>query len=339
MQAIVQERYGSPAVLELRTTDVPIPGDDEVLVRVHAASINPLDWHLITGLPYLVRTQEGMRRPRRTIPGADVAGTVEAVGAAVTRFRPGDAVFGEAKGTFAEYTTVAERLLVHKPDEIGFEQAAAIPVAGLTALQGLRDHGELAPDQQVLINGASGGVGTLAVQIAQQMGAHVTGVCSTRNVELVRSLGADRVIDYATEDFTKTDERYDVILDNVGNRPLAACRRILTAGGRYVMVSGPKRRWLGPARRMLAGYALFAAGDRKFRWFVAQAKREDLEYLADLVVRGNLAPVIDRRVSLDGVVEAIDELARGHVSGKLIVTMAAPAPGPTTKSAANPQEA
>lgn len=338
MQAITQNRYGSPDVLELRTVAVPTPGDDEVLVRVQAASINPLDWHLVTGLPYMVRAQEGFRRPRRTVPGADVAGIVEAVGSAVTRFHPGDAVFGEASGAFAEYTVVPERLLVAKPEGLTFEQAAAIPVAGLTALQGLRDHGELEPEQRVLINGASGGVGTLAVQIAKDLGAHVTGVCSVHNVDLVRSLGSDRVIDYTAEDFTKTDERYDVILDNVGNRPLAACRRILSPGGRYVMVSGPKRRWLGPARRMLAAYAVFAFGDRKFRWFVAQAKQQDLEYLGNLAGSGVLKPVIGRRLPLSGVADAIGELAQGHVSGKLIVTVGASPDGATGGTAAGATE-
>ncbi len=249
MKAIVLCDYGPPDVLKLEDVEKPVPADDQVLVRVRAASVNPLDWHRMRGTPYVGRAEMGLRKPKNTGLGVDFAGTVESVGRNVTRFRPGDEVFGGRTGAFGQYVTVRQdRAVVPKPANLTFEQAAAVPVAAITALQGLRDVGRLQPGQKVLINGASGGVGTFAVQIAKALGADVTGVCSTRNVELVRSIGADRVVDYTREDFTKSGERYDLILDNVGNHSLSECRRALNPKGRYVMVGGPPGRWINPLR-------------------------------------------------------------------------------------------
>src|SRR5881396_2521781 len=239
MKAIVRHKYGTSDVLGLEDVDVPGLEDDRALVRVHAASVNALDWHLLRGLPYLVRLSEGLRRPKRSSMGVDVAGRVEAVGKNVTQFRPGDAVFGARDGAFAEYVAAKEEKLVLKPANVSFEQAAAVPVAGCTALQGLRDKGHVQPGQKVLINGASGGVGTFAVQIAKSFGADVTGVCSTRNVAMVKSIGANEVIDYTQHDFTTSDQRYDLILDCVGNHSFSACRRVLNPEGRFLMVGAP----------------------------------------------------------------------------------------------------
>jgi NADPH:quinone reductase-like Zn-dependent oxidoreductase len=243
MQAILHDRFGPPDVLELREVGEPRTGDGEVLVRVRAASVNPADWYAVQGIPWIARPQMGLRRPRSNRPGLDLAGVVAAVGGNVTRFRPGDEVFGTGTGTLAEYVAAAEDALVLKPANLLFEQAAAVPVAALTALQGLRDKGRVQPGQQVLINGASGGVGTFAVQLARALGAEVTGVCSTRNLDMARSLGAGRVIDYTREDFTRGDRRYDLLLDVAGSRPWAACRRVLT----------PRRGWSWSERPRAAG--------------------------------------------------------------------------------------
>jgi NADPH:quinone reductase-like Zn-dependent oxidoreductase len=322
MKAIVYCDYGSPDVLRLEAIAKPVPKDDEVLIRVRAASVNPLDWHFMRGTPYIGRVMGmGLRKPKDVRLGVDAAGRVEAVGRNVTRFKPGDEVFGAAHGAFAEYACASEKRVVVKPPNLTFEQAASIPIAGVTALQGLRDRGKVQPGQRVLINGASGGVGTFAVQIARSMGADVTGVCSTRNVAMVRSLGADRVIDYTKEDFTRAGERYDVILDNVGNHPLSACRRALTPKGRYVMVSGPKGRWVAPLDRALAAkvYSWFVRQD--VGMFMARMDKDDLGILGDLVQSGKLTPAIDRTYMLSEASEAIRYLETGHARAKVIIVV------------------
>ena len=266
MKAIVYRCYGSPDVLKLEDVEKPTPADDEVLVRVRAASVNPLDWHYMRGTPYIMRLDSGVGTPTSTRMGVDFSGTVEAVGRNVKRFRPGDEVFGGRRGAFAEYVTVREdRALALKPANVTFEQAAAVPIAAMTALQALRDKGGIQPGQKVLINGASGGVGTFAVQIAKSFGAEVTGVCSTRNLDLVRSLGADHVIDYTKEDFTKSGQRYDLILDNVGNHPLLALRRVLTPGGTMVIVGGSKGNWITPDGSSDQGVHVVAIHERGVR--------------------------------------------------------------------------
>ena len=276
MKAIVQDRFGPPEVLELREIDQPEPGDDEVLVRVHAASVNPADWYAMTGTPYLARPQMGLRRPRTRL-GLDLAGVVEAVGGNVARLKPGDEVFGAGDGTLAEYVAVVEDGLVLKPAKVSFEQAAAVPVAGLTALQGLRDKGQVRPGQQVLVNGASGGVGTFAVQVAKSFGAEVTGVCSTRNVEMAGSLGADRVIDYTREDFTQTDRRYDLLFDVAGSRPWATCRRVLHPRATLVLVGAPKgNRLLGPLDHIGRVRLASLRASQKVVFFISKRRNEDL---------------------------------------------------------------
>jgi NADPH:quinone reductase-like Zn-dependent oxidoreductase len=322
MKAVVQCEYGSPDVLRVEQVERPAPADDQVLVRVRAASLNPLDWHLLRGEPYVGRLGMGLRKPKATRIGVDFAGTVEAVGAKVTRFRPGDAVFGGRTGAFAQYVAVREdRAIVAKPAGLTFEEAAAIPVAGVTALQGLRDRGRLQPGQRVLVNGASGGVGTFAVQIAKALGGEVTGVCSTRNAERVRSLGADRVVDYTRQDFAALGERWDLLLDNVGNRSLLDCRRALAPRGTYVMVGGPAGRWVDPIPRMLAAFLLSRVVSQDMRMFLADLNAADLAVLRDLAAAGKLRPVIDRRYPLDEIAAAIAYLAEGHARGKVVLTV------------------
>lgn len=320
MRAIVRHDYGTPDVLELEQVEQPTIGDDGVLIRVHAASVNPLDWHGLTGTPHLIRFFAGMPKPKSTILGADVAGTVEAVGRNVTQFHPGDEVFGCAAGSLAEYVRALENAIVAKPKQVTFEQAAATPVAGLTALQALRDTGRLQAGQRALINGASGGVGTFAVQIAKALGADVTGVCSTANVELVRSIGADHVVDYTHEDFARSGQRYDVMIDNVGNRSLSDCRRVLHPHGVYVAVSGPKQ-GLGPILiRMLGIVAVFMVASQKGSPFLARRKQGDLQALGELIATGKITPVIDRIYPLTGAREAFRHLGSGHARGKIVIT-------------------
>ena len=322
MKAIVQHEYGAPDVLALGEVDRPAIGDDEVLVEVRASSVNPADWHMSTGTPYLVRPQAGLRSPKQTIPGKDVAGKIAAVGKGVTQFEVGDDVYGEvAGGAFAEYAAAPANLLAPKPANLSFEQAAAVPLAAFTALQGVRDKGQVQPGQHVLVNGASGGVGTFAVQIAKALGAEVTGVCSTRNVDMVRSIGADHVIDYTKDDFSAGDQRYDVIIDNVGTGSLSDCRRALNADGIYVMIGGPKHRWLGPVRRMVAAMVYFRFVSQSFQWFVATANQEDLVFLTGLSEAGKVTPVIDRRYTLAEVPEAMAYLGEGHTRGKSVITV------------------
>ncbi len=325
MKAIVYHEYGSPDVLELKDIDKPRVKDNEVLVRVHAASVNRLDWHLMRGSPYISRLQAGLRKPKDRVLGADVAGQVEAVGKHVTKFQPSDevfgSVFGHGFGAFAEYVSVSDDLLELKPANLSFEQAAAVPVAALTALQGLRDHGRIEPGQTVLIIGASGGVGTFAVQIAKTFGAEVTGVCSTRNVEMVRSIGADRVLDYTRGDFTKGGERYDLILDCYATHPLSAIRRVLNPEGIYVGIGGP----VGSAISLLAGLVkqlvLSPFVSQKFVTFIAKASKEDLTTMRDLIRAGEVTPVIDRRYGLSEAPEAIRYLEEGHARGKVVMTL------------------
>jgi NADPH:quinone reductase-like Zn-dependent oxidoreductase len=322
MKAIAYRRFGSPDVLELREIDEPQAGDGQVLVRVRAASVNPADWYLMAGIPVLARPQMGLRRPRTGRLGVDLAGVVTAVGGGVTRFKPGDEVFGAGAGTLAESVAVAEDALVAKPARLSFEQAAAVPVAALTALQGLRDKGRLQPGQQVLVNGASGGVGTFAVQLAKALGAEVTGVCSTRNLEMVGSLGADRVVDYTREDFTRTDRRYDLLLDVAGSRPWSACRRVLAPRGRLVLVGAPKgSRLLGPLRHIVGVRLASLRGSQKVVFFISKAITQDLEALRELLEAGTVTPVVERSYPLGEAAHALRYLGEGHARGKLVVTV------------------
>lgn len=322
MRAVAHDEYGSPDVLGIRDIPRPVPGHGEVLVRVRAASVQPLDWHLLRGKPYLVRLQYGLRRPKRNIPGADLAGTVEAIGEGVTLWRVGDEVFGEKGGACAEFVAVAETLLTAKPAGLSFEEAAAVPVAGFTALQGLRDKGRIRSGQSVLINGASGGVGTFAVQIAKSYGAVVSGVCSGRNVDLVRSLGADHVIDYTREDYTRTGERYDLILDTVGSKSLTANRRALKATGTYVSVGSTQMGdWIGPLTHVFQVMLASVFGSQHMKSFLARADREDLEYLGTLMEEGKVRSVIDRSYPLAEVPEAIRYVEEGHARGKVVISV------------------
>jgi NADPH:quinone reductase-like Zn-dependent oxidoreductase len=324
MKALVYERYGPPDVLELREVDKPVVGDDEVLVRVHATSVNPVDWHTMTGTPYLVRLESGLRKPKREVLGVDFAGTVEAVGRNVQRFQPGDEVFGARDGAFAEYVCVREdRAVALKPANVTFEQAAAVPVAALSALQGLRDKGQIQQGQKVLINGGSGGVGTFAVQIAKSFGAEVTGVCSTRNVDTVRSIGADHVIDYTQEDFTQGGHRYDLILDIAGNRSWSDYRRVLDEKATVVVVGGPKKgRWIGPLSQVVKLRLSSLGGSRRVvAPFLAKMNKEDLVVLQELLEAGTVTPVIDRQYELSELREALRYLGEGHARGKVVVTV------------------
>jgi NADPH:quinone reductase-like Zn-dependent oxidoreductase len=321
MKAIVYHRYGSPDVLQCEEIEKPAAGNNEVLIRVRAASVNPLDWHFMRGTPYMLRLAAGLRKPKVTRLGVDVAGQVEAVGKDVTQFKPGDEVFGSCRGAFAEYVCTSEPALVLKPDSVTFEQAAAVPVAAFTALQGLRDKGRIQPGQAVLINGAAGGVGTLAVQIAKSFGAHVTGVCSTRNVDLVRSIGADRVIDYTQQDFTTSGPSYDIILDCVGNHSLSACRRILNPQGSYIEIAGSADRWMfGGLARMFAMPVLSWFVSQTLVTLLARRSKEDLTTMRELMQAGKVTPVIDRSYPLSQVPEAIRYLEEGHARGKVVIT-------------------
>lgn len=321
MTAVVARQYGSPDVLAIEDVPTPTPAPGEILVRVEASSLNALDWHLLTGTPYLVRMVVGLRVPKHVIRGADVAGTVVGVGPQVADLAPGDAVFGDCEhGGFAPYLTVKADRLVAKPAEVSFEAAAATPVAGLTALQGLRTHGSVQPGDRVLVNGAAGGVGTFAVQIAVALGAEVTAVCSTRNVEMVRALGASEVIDYTREDFVEGGSRFDVMIDNVGNRSARECIDVLRPEGRYVAVSGPKdNRWFGPVPALARAWFTFRGVGPSFHQFTESSDREDLELLADLLGQGRIRPAVDRVVGLDGVADGLAELGTGHARAKIVI--------------------
>lgn len=321
MRAVIYCEYGPPDVLKVELIEKPVPADSQVLVRVHAASVNPLDWHYLRGTPRIARFGMGLRKPAVIRMGVDFAGTVEAVGARVTRFKPGDEVFGARTGAFAEYVTVWERRVARKPSNVSFEQAAAVPVAAITALQALRDQGKVRPGQKVLINGASGGVGTFAVQIAKTLGVEVTGVSSTRNNELVRSIGADHVIDYTKEDFTQSDQRYDVIIDNVGNHSLKDLRRVLTPNGTYVMVGGPSGGWIDPFPRVISMMATSRFVDQELRFFISEVTPQDLDLLRDLIQSGQVIPVIDRRYRLEDIAQAVAYLETGRARGKVVVAV------------------
>ena len=320
MKAFVHHQYGSPDLLAFEDIAAPVPGENEVLVRVRAASVNPLDWHAVRGLPYPLRIGNGFTTPKKTVPGVDVAGHVEAVGSGVARVRPGDEVFGVCKGAFAEYACAKEDRIVLKPARLTFEQAAAVPVAALTALQGLRNRGRLARGQRALIVGASGGVGTFAVQIAKSLGAEVSGVCSTRNVDLVRSIGADHVVDYTKEDFTRGGRQYDLIVDMAGTHSLSALRRALTPRGTCVVVGAPSGRWIAGPDRFLKALMLSPLVRQRIVPFIASANREDLAALKGLIETGDVMPVIDRTYRLNEVPAAIRYLEQGHARGKVVIT-------------------
>lgn len=322
MRAVVYCEYGPPEVLRIENVEKPVPGDDQVLVRVRAAAINPLEWHFMRGTPYIGRLSMGLRVPASTRLGVDYSGVVEAVGRNVTEFKPGDEVFGGRSGALAEYVTArADRAMVLKPANVTFEEAAGVSVAGITALQALRDQGHLEAGQRVLINGASGGVGTFAVQIAKSFGGHVTGVSSTRNVELVRSLGADTVIDYTRSSFTEGAQHYDLIVDNVANHSLCAVRDVMTPKGTYVMVGGPSGRWIDPLPRALGAMIMSRFVDQDMGFFISELKKGDLELLARLMAEGKVRPVVDRQYRLDEIREAMTYLETGRARGKVVITM------------------
>jgi NADPH:quinone reductase-like Zn-dependent oxidoreductase len=326
VKAIVRDNYSSPDVLELADLDKPEPGDGEVLMRVNATSVNPADWHILRGDPYFARLQLGLREPKDRVLGCDVAGQIEAVGTNVRTLRPGDEVFGSpfmhGFGAFAEHLRISEDLLAPKPANLSFEQAAAVPLAASTALQGLRDHGGIEPGQKVLIIGASGGVGTFAVQIAKSFDAEVTGVCSTRNVEMVRSLGADHVIDYAKEEFIQGGRNYDLIFQLAGTRSPSECRRALTPKGTLVLSSGESDgRWIGPVERIVKALVLSPFVSQKMVTFTVKPNKEDLQFLRQLIEAGKLTPVIDTTYPLAEVPDAIRYLEEGHARGKVVISV------------------
>lgn len=324
MKAYVHTAYGPPSGLRLTEIPTPEPADGEVLIRVKAAATNPADWHMITGRPFLARTQLGLRKPRTPVRGLDVAGVVEQVGPGVTRFKVGDAVFGEIGGGYAEYTTAPEHRIALKPDNISFEEAAAVPIAGLSALQALRDKGHLEPGGNVLVNGASGGVGTYAVQIAKALGATVTGVCSTRNIELVRSIGADAVIDYTQQSYLDTDDRYDIIVDMVGNHAPAKARSVLTETGAYVAVGNSTMGdGIGPLVWMAKILAASAFRSQTMAPMLAKQTPEDLQVLADMLAAGQIRSVLDTGYGFDEVREALTKQGGKHGRGKTVITVEA----------------
>ena len=321
MKAIVHAKYGPPDVLDLEEIEKPMVEDDEVLVQVHAAGIAIGDWLVMRGLPYPARTTYGLRKPKNLIPGFEISGHVEAIGTSVKRFQPGDEVFGWCNGALAEYVSVSEDALAPKPANLTFEQAAAVPISAFTALQGLRDHGQIEPGQKVLVIGASGGVGTFAVQIAKAFGAEVTGVCSTRNVDLVRSIGADHVIDYTQDDFAQSGQRYDLILDTVGNRSLADTRRALTPRGSLVIVGGSGGPWLMGMGRTIRALMLSPFIRQRLRAFVSTPNAADLNVLRELTEDGQVTPVIDRTYPLVETSEAIGRIGERHTRGKTVITV------------------
>ncbi len=322
MKAIRARCYGSPDVLTFEDVEKPAPGPDEILVKVKAAGVNPLDYHYMRGSPYMLRLMGGIGTPDDPRAGVDFAGVVEAVGAKVTGFAPGDEVFGRANGAFAEYITVRERgAVVEKPDNASFEQAAGVPIAAITALQALKDKGGLEAGQDVLINGASGGVGTFAVQIAKAMGANVSGVCSTRNVEMVESLGADRVFDYKKENYTEADSRFDLIVDMVGNHSPSTNVDVLKQDGKLVLVGGPKGNWIAPFKRPLQAMVTGWFADQEISTLFASLGKDDMQTLADMMSDGRLVTVIDRTYALKDVPEAMRHSESGRARGKIIITM------------------
>jgi NADPH:quinone reductase-like Zn-dependent oxidoreductase len=319
MKAITYTEYGSADVLRLMEMAKPVPGDDEVLIKIRAASVNAYDWRLMRGRPFIIRFMiGGLRKPKLTLPGVDVAGQIESVGRNVTQFKPGDEVFGSCRGTFAEYACTSGKGLVMKPANVSFEQAAAVPLAAITALQGLRDAGRIRRGSKILIDGAGGGVGTFAIQIAKSFGADVTAVCSTKNLDTARSLGADKVIDYTREDFTKSGQRYDLIFAANAYHSIFAYRRALSKDGIYVMAGGG---WSQIFQSIALGPLLSLAGSKKMRFFKANIDKTDMELLKDFLEAGTIVPVIDRRYPLSAAAEAVRYLEAGHAKGKVIITM------------------
>jgi NADPH:quinone reductase-like Zn-dependent oxidoreductase len=326
MKAAVLSRYGPPHVVQINDVEKPVPNDNEVLIKVRAAALNPLDWRGMRGSPYIMRLVGGLRKPKDARLGFDVAGEIEAVGKNVTQFKPGDEVFGMCRGSFSEYACTSESsgafsALAVKPPGATFEQAAAIPMAGLTALQGLRDKGQIQKGQKVLINGAAGGVGTFAVQIARCFGADVTGVCSARNVQMVQSLGADRVVDYTREDFTRSRERYDLLFDCAGNRSLSEYRLVLNPKGALVVVTGPDGYWFGPLVRFISALVMAPFASQRLVPFVAKAAKEDLTTMSDLTETGKVTPVIDKRYRFVEIADALRYLEQGHARGKVVIAL------------------
>jgi NADPH:quinone reductase-like Zn-dependent oxidoreductase len=324
VKAIVHYGYGGPEVLQLKDVDKPLVADGEVLVRIRAASVNPLDWHFMRGEPRIMRISSGLRTPKQVSAGVDFAGTVESIGRNVTQFKPGDAVFGGKSGAFAEYVSVPEdKQIVLKPANVTFDEAAAVPVAAITALQALRDGGHVGPGQSVLINGAGGGVGTFAVQIAKSFGARVTGVTSTTNMEMISEIGADEVIDYTKQDFTRGGQRYDLMIDIAGNHSWSECKRVLHPKSTFVIVGGlSKKPWLGPLSHSAAfSVTSFRASQHVVPLFMAKLTREDLVILQGLLEAGKIKPVIDRTYSLSETAEAIRYLELGHARGKVVISV------------------
>ena len=322
MKAAIYTSYRPADVIQITDVEKPVPKDDEVLIKVRAASVNPLDWRLMKGEPRFLRLFFGLRKPRLGRPGIDVAGEVEAVGRNVTQFKPGDEVFGACRGAFAEYACTGASKLVMKPGKVTFDQAASVHVAGLTALQGLRDKGRIQPGSKVLINGAAGGVGTFAVQIAKSFGAHVTGVCSTRNIDMVSSIGADEVIDYTRHNFTTGSQRYDLILDCVGNHSFSECRRVLNPDGRCVMVGAPHDlSVMDLVVPMIKDLLLSVFVSQKAVMFIAKSSQDDLILLGELVATGKLKPVIERCYSFSDAADAVQHVEEGHARGKVIITL------------------
>jgi NADPH:quinone reductase-like Zn-dependent oxidoreductase len=319
MKAVLHTTYGPPEVLKIEEIEKPTPKDDEVLVKIRATSVNPAEWYAMTGL-FVARLGGGLLRPKETRLGADFSGVVEAVGRDITGFKPGDEVYGARSGAFAEYVCV-RNIIIPKPKSLTFEQAGAVPIAAITALQGLRDYGKLQPGQKVLINGASGGVGTFAVQIAKAMGAEVTAVCSPRNVELIRSLGADRVIDYTTEDFTRSGQRYDLLLDIAGSRTWYEYKRVLTPDANFIIVGGPKFPVIGPLRHIAAINLAALGASQKITFFIAKFNLEDFHLLNQWFESGKVRPVVEKAYPLAQVSEAMRHLGAGHAQGKIVVTL------------------
>jgi NADPH:quinone reductase-like Zn-dependent oxidoreductase len=321
MKAIVQDRYGDLDVLDFKDIDQPVPTDNQVLVRVHAAAVGKGDWLTVRGLPYVARLRYGLPNPKHSVPGFDLAGRIEAIGPNVTRLQPGDDVFGWCDGSFAEYASVPEDQLARKPTNLTFEQAAAVPISGFAALQALRDSGGVQPGQQVVVIGASGGVGSFAVQLAKAFGAEVTGVCSTKSLEMVRSIGADYVIDYTQQDFTRTGQRYDLILEMAGNRSLADLRRALTAKGTLVLVGGSGGKWFMGTGRTLRAVVLSPFVSQRLRSFLSKPRGADLVVLQEFLDAGKLTPVIDRTFPLSETPEAIRYVAEKSTQGKTVITV------------------